>query len=281
MAKGRGTNTNRRERKRNRYKTSLQERISALIKITDAADLIRNARNLAVLTGAGVSTDCGIPDFRGPDGVWTRNPELQRMSNLTAFKSDSEVRIHHWTNDFYASLDGYTPGPSHVAIHAMKPSLVVTQNIDGLHVKAGDTNVLQMHGTYATATCLNGWHKSTSANVLDEMAAGITPTPPTCPKCGPDVPMKRDIVLFGEDLNPDHVQTAETFFTDYCDVLLCVGTTLTVWPVAGFPALAKRHGAKLIIVNDDATDADDIADLVIRGKASTILTSIVNEIQKA
>jgi NAD-dependent deacetylase len=235
--------------------------------ITDAADLIRNAHNLAVLTGAGVSTDCGIPDFRGPNGVWTLNPELQRMSNLTAFKSDPDVRTHHWTNEFYASLPSYLPGPAHIAIHDLNPGLVITQNIDGLHLKAGDGPVtVEMHGTYASATCLNGWHTVDSDDILRQMDAGDLPTPPHCPNCGPDVPLKRDIVLFGENLDQDKFDRVETFLAERCDVLLCVGTTLSVWPVAGFPSWAKRHGAKVIIINDDLTSAVDNVIAIVRAE---------------
>lgn len=238
-----------------------------------AIDLVRNARNLCILTGAGLSTASGIPDFRGPDGVWTKDPEAEKLSDIMHFRTSPAMRVKHWANPGYRAMAAATPNAGHEAIHALHPSLLVTQNVDGLHLKAGD-HALEMHGNIRTTHCLGDAHVFSTNEVLALIDSGSLGPDPACTYC--DEPLKRDIVFFGEDLPYDMFSRAKDFAEEYCDVMLCVGTTLSVYPVADLPLIAKRHTAKIIVVNNSATDFDSRADILLNDDINLILSAMAD-----
>mgnify|MGYP001024106383 FL=1 len=241
------------------------------------AELIAGAKRLVVLTGAGISTDSGIPDFRGPDGIWTKDPDAERLSTIDYFMSSSAARTKHWWNEFYINLTSFEPNDGHRAIAALKPRTIITQNIDGLHQRAGSISVLEMHGTVHTSSCTDCGKSFKTENVLFAMLMGRT-NDPHCDEGGCEGVVKRDIVMFGEDLNPQVWSAAESAATS-ADVMLCVGSTLSVFPVAALPGVTKEMGGKVVIVNDGRTEFDSRAAYVLRGSASDILSQLVKVIQ--
>lgn len=235
----------------------------------DLVDLLNSSKHLGILTGAGVSTDSSIPDFRGPNGVWTNSPSSMRNSDFTAFLASEEVRSHHWMNPFYAELETKQPNFVHEAIQTLCPSYLATQNIDGLHTKVGPlSRYAELHGTFRTATCIECDKQYISADVLKSINDGTLPCPPIC-ECGGYI--KRDIVMFGQELDWDVFNGFEAFLKEQCDVLLCIGSTLSVFPVAALPGVAKQHGVKVVVINQEETDFDDRADLVIYDDIAKVL----------
>lgn len=250
----------------------------------EAAGLIANARRLVVLTGAGISTTSGIPDFRGPEGIWTKNPGAEALSTYKNFMGKERIRKAHWASDHYAAMADFEPNAGHVAIAAMNPRVIITQNIDGLHQKAGSPgdNVLEMHGTVHTASCQRcKTQVPVDAQfvrlIRDSYVDGELRCPCYIPpdhekQCGGII--KRDIVMFGEQLDSAVWDRAERNALS-ADVMLCVGSTLSVFPVATLPGVTTRMGGKVIIVNDGATEFDDRAALVLPGNATEILPRLV------
>jgi NAD-dependent deacetylase len=240
-----------------------------------AAAAVAAAERVTVLTGAGISTDSGIPDFRGPDGVWTRDPEAEKYSTIDHYLSDPELRERAWrwrmTNPAWTAV----PNPGHVALVALEASgrleLLVTQNIDGLHLAAGSDpgRLVEVHGSIRGARCVRCDWRGPTTEVLDRVRAG-EPDPP-CSVCGGI--LKTSTVFFGESLDEDDLTRAFTAASS-CDVLLCVGTTLQVYPVARMVPLALRRGATVVIVNQGATPFDDDA-VVVRGSISEVLAGLV------
>jgi NAD-dependent deacetylase len=217
------------------------------------------APRIAVLTGAGISTDSGVPDYRGPSGVWTRDPELARLFTRKHFVNDAEVRRRFWrTLDLHA---GARPNAAHRALAGLEKAAAVrilTQNVDGLHQKAGSTprKVLELHGTMATTSCLRCHAGYPTADVL---ARGEDD--PSCPSCGGV--LQPSIVLFGQYLDADVLSLAGNI-ARAAEVFVAIGSSLTVDPAARLCAVAAECGARLIIVNRDPTPYDDLADEVVR-----------------
>lgn len=230
---------------------------------------------IAVLTGAGISTDSGIPDFRGPDGVWTRDPDAERYSTIEHYLADPELRVRAWqwrmTNPAWTAV----PNAGHRALvdleRAGRLELLVTQNIDGLHLAAGSDadRVVEVHGTMRSARCVRGDWRGPTVEVLDRVRAG-EPDPP-CPVCGGI--LKTSTVFFGESLDEHDLQRAFDAAAG-CDALWCIGTTLQVYPVAQMVPLALRNGAQVVIVNQGETPFDDAA-TVLRGPISELLPVLV------
>jgi NAD-dependent deacetylase len=236
---------------------------------------IARSSRLVALTGAGISTDSGIPDFRGPKGVWTRDPAAEKLSNIHYYMSDPEVRKLAWRSRVDHPAWQAVPNAGHHALVELerrgKLHALVTQNIDGLHQRAGNSpdRVVEVHGTVHEAVCMAcGWRAPMPA-VLDRVRAGEAD--PGCNQCGGI--LKSATISFGQALVPAVIARALRA-AEEADVLLAVGTSLQVYPVAGMVPAAKESGARVVIVNAEDTPMDDIADAVLRQSISEILPAV-------
>jgi NAD-dependent deacetylase len=248
--------------------------------MSDAADAdlatirtwVRDARRIVALTGAGISTDSGIPDFRGPQGVWTRNPAAEKQSTLQNYLADPEVRRAAWRARLVHPAWSAQPNRGHAALveleRAGRLHALITQNIDELHQFAGNApeRVVEVHGTIRRVVCWGCGERTPMAEVLERVRAGEDD--PACPRCGGI--LKSDTISFGQALVPAVIERAMQAAGE-ADLLLAVGTTLQVFPVAGAVPVAKKAGARVVIVNDQPTAMDDIADAVIRGSIGDVL----------
>jgi NAD-dependent deacetylase len=243
------------------------------------------ARRVVVVSGAGISTDSGIPDFRGPNGVWTRDPQAERLATLDAYLADPEVRRRAWRNRLHSPTWAARPNAGHLALVELERQgrlhLLVTQNIDGLHQQAGSDpdRVVEIHGTMHQVVCLRCGERSDAKPVLDRVRAGeedpaCTGTDPTAPdrRCGGI--LKSATVSFGQQLVAEDLARAEEAAAT-CDLLLAVGSTLSVFPAAGLVPLAARAGAEVVIVNGEPTAYDHLAGAVVRGSISEVLPVVV------
>jgi NAD-dependent deacetylase len=233
-------------------------------------------QRVTVLTGAGISTDSGIPDFRGPQGVWTKNPAAEKTATLQHYLADPEVRRSAWKVRAGAALWSAQPNAGHRAIVDIETSgnlhAVVTQNIDELHQKAGNdpARVIEVHGTAWWTRCLSCNDRRPMAETLARVRAGEEDPP--CEVCGGI--LKSDTISFGQSLVPEVIDRAMAACR-VCDVLLAVGSTLAVYPAAGGVPLAAAAGARVVIVNGGATEMDRLADVVLRGSISELLPAVV------
>lgn len=247
--------------------------------IARAADLLARADRVTVLTGAGVSTDSGIPDFRGPQGVWTRDPAAERLSSIQAYVEDPEVRRESWRQRAVHPVWDARPGTAHAALVDLERSgrvvALLTQNIDELHQAAGSSPdvVVELHGTMHHTQCLSCGVRAPMGEALERVAAGEDDPP--CPHCGGI--LKSATISFGQNLDSGVVRRAQQAAAD-TDVLLAVGTSLGVHPAAGVVDLAAAAGAAVIIVNAEPTPYDDVATVVLRGGAGEILSKLVADL---
>lgn len=233
-------------------------------------DLIEPGRRIVVMTGAGISTESGIPDYRGPGGVWERNAP----PTIGDFVENVETRRTYWARrrEGYPRMAEAEPNAGHRALVALEESgrlaAIVTQNIDGLHQKAGSdpARVIELHGTTHRVRCLACGAEWPAAAIHCRVLAGAEP--PDCDRCGG--PLRAATILFGESL-PEEALRRAVVAAAAADVLLVVGTSLVVNPAARLPLLAKRGGAKLAIVNRTKTPLDGVADLVLRSEAGAVL----------
>jgi NAD-dependent deacetylase len=233
--------------------------------------LVERARVVLPFTGAGISTECGIPDFRSPGGLWTKNKPIP----FDAFLSSQEMRDEAWRRRFAMEeqFSAARPGRGHRALASLhragKAPAVVTQNIDNLHQASGipPDCVIELHGNTTFAVCLGCAKRYELAWVREkwDAAAGVAPD---CPACGG--PIKSATVSFGQAM-PDAVMRQAEKLTSACDLFLAIGSSLVVWPAAGFPLIAKRQGAALVIINREPTDFDGLADLVVREDIGAVL----------
>ncbi len=229
-----------------------------------------------VLTGAGISTDSGIPDFRGPNGVWTRDPAAQRMFTLQAYVADPALRVRAWRSRLEHPAWDAVPNDGHRALVDLERRgllhTLVTQNIDGLHQRAGSdpAKVVEMHGTLYAVECLSCGDRTPMTAALDRVRRGEDD--PACLACGGI--LKSATVSFGQSLDPANVARAQRAAVE-SEVFLAVGTSLTVQPVASLAPLAKEAGARLVVVNAEPTPYDDIADEVVRAPISEVLARVV------
>jgi NAD-dependent deacetylase len=241
-----------------------------------AADLLSAARRVTVLTGAGISTDSGIPDFRGPQGVWTKNPAAERTSTLANYLADAEVRKLSWENRLQSPAWTAQPNPGHRALVALERQgrlrALVTQNIDGLHQRAGQDPglVVEVHGTMWRVVCWDCSREGAMQPTLERVRNGDPD--PHCEVCGGV--LKSATISFGQSLDPDVLVRAEEAAVD-CDLLLAVGSTLSVYPAAGLVPLAYRNGAVVVVVNAQPTPFDDLAGAVVREPISQALPSLI------
>jgi NAD-dependent deacetylase len=230
------------------------------------------ARRVVALTGAGISTESGIPDFRGPNGVWTRNPAAEKLSTLQHYLADREVRKAAWRGRLESPAWSARPNAGHLALAELerrgKLHALVTQNIDGLHQKAGNSpeRVIEVHGTIHFVACWScGW-KGPMQPVLERLRAGEEDPP--CALCGGI--LKSATISFGQQLVPEVIARAMRA-AEEADLLLAVGSSLQVYPVAGAVPAAKAAGAKIVILNAEPTPFDDIADAVLHGNIGEVL----------
>ena len=236
------------------------------------------AQRILVLTGAGLSTASGIPDFRGPQGVWTRDPDAEKLSDIRYYLSDPNIRKKAWLSRRESPVWQAQPGLGHKVLARFEETgrldTLVTQNIDGLHQLAGSSpdRVIEIHGTIREVACLACAYRVPMQVVLERLAAGEQD--PQCPDCGGI--LKSATISFGQSLVAHDLARAEAAARD-CDLLLAVGSTLSVYPVAGLVPIAKETGARIVIVNGEPTAMDDTADAVLVGDLNKLLPSVLNE----
>ncbi len=236
---------------------------------------LRASRRVVVLTGAGISTESGIPDFRGPNGVWTRNPEAEKLSTIHNYLADPDIRRRSWQSRLEHPAFTAQPNAGHEALVDLerhgKLHALITQNIDGLHLKAGSSArlVIEVHGNVHKVVCLDcGW-KGPMQHALDRVRAGEDD--PQCRDCGGI--LKSDTISFGQALVPEVIDRAMRA-AEEADFMLAVGSTLQVYPVAHAVPLAKSNGARVVIINAQSTQFDSIADAVIREPIGTVLPQL-------
>lgn len=234
------------------------------------------ASKIVVLTGAGISTESGIPDFRGPQGVWTKNPGAEKMATLQHYVADPEIRKRAWRSRLESKAFSAEPNAGHRALVELerrgKLHTLITQNIDGLHQKAGSSpeRVVEIHGTIHEVVCLDCAERAPMERALTRVRAGEED--PACRSCGGI--LKSATISFGQSLVAEDLLRSERAAKS-CDLLLAVGTTLSVYPIAGIVPVAKRAGAWLVIVNGEPTEMDELADASLRGAIGQLLPRIV------
>ena len=241
--------------------------------------LLESATAITVLTGAGISTDSGIPDFRGPNGLWTKNPAAERMSDLSHYLNDPEVRRRAWRSRKTHPAWTAEPNAGHLALVDLERSgrlvSLLTQNIDGLHQRAGSSPdlVVELHGTIWAVDCMDCGARTRMADQLDRFS-DETPDPP-CETCGGI--LKSATISFGQQLNPRVVDRAVRA-AQSCDLFLAIGSSLTVHPAAGMCGLAIEAGAALVVLNAQETPYDGVAAAVLRGPIGEILPGLTRDL---
>jgi NAD-dependent deacetylase len=238
---------------------------------------LRQADRVTVLTGAGISTESGIPDFRGPRGVWTQNPGAAAMATIDVYLSDPEVRRRAWRTRRDHPAWTAEPNAGHTALVDLERTgrlrAIVTQNVDGLHQRAGSDPglVIEVHGTMLDAECLTCGVRTPMPEVLDRVDRGEDDPP--CAACGGI--QKSATISFGQALKPAVFRSAAVAARE-CDVFLAVGSSLSVQPVAGLCVEAVEHGARLVIINAQETPYDRVADAVVRRPIGEVLPALVS-----
>lgn len=246
--------------------------------VVAAAALIDAADRVAVLTGAGISTDSRIPDFRGPQGVWTKNPGAEKQATLQNYLADPDVRRRAWMSRLDSPVWAAEPNPGHLALLRLearrKLHLLITQNIDGLHHAAGSNpdRIVEVHGNVREVVCMAGHcdYRAPMQQVLDRVRQGEVD--PSCPDC--DGILKSATISFGQNLVIEDIERSNDAAAT-CDLLLAVGSTLSVFPVARVVPIAKTSGARIVIVNGSPTEMDGLADVVVNGSISDVLPRIL------
>lgn len=248
-------------------------------RVEEARSYVQAAERVVVLTGAGISTDSGIPDFRGPNGLWTKNPDAEKASTLSAYVGDPDLRRRNWARLAEGAMwAGREPNAGHRALVQLQERdtllALITQNVDGLHQAAGidEHLMIEIHGTTHKVRCLDCGETAPMERALERVRAGEHD--PDCRSCGGM--LKSATISFGQNLIVDDLARAEHVSTN-CDVLLAVGTSLQVYPIAGVVPLAHRCGARVVIVNAEPTPFDDLADVVVNASISDTLPVICSE----
>jgi NAD-dependent deacetylase len=247
-------------------------KLSGMTGVDQVREWLRMTDNAVVLSGAGISTDSGIQDFRGPNGLWTKNPEAERASNIDNYINDPELRRSVWQRRLRPPEFVPQPNAAHIAVaelqRAGSVSWVVTQNVDGLHQAGGspEETVLELHGTTKFTRCLDCGDKRPMPETVERVRAGEDDPP--CLVCGGM--LKAATISFGQQLDPEVLDRA-AFACSGTPLLIVIGSTLGVYPAAGLVPLAVRNGATLVIVNDQETGYDDLADIVFRDKIGDIV----------
>jgi len=250
--------------------------VAGVTTIDEVAEWIAAASRVTVLTGAGISTDSGIPDFRGPQGLWTRDPAAEKVSDLSHYLGDPDVRRAAWRSRMANPAWTAEPNAGHRAIVDLEVSgrlhAVVTQNIDELHQRAGNSveRVIEVHGTVWWTRCWSCGDRHPMAETLERVRAGEED--PACLACGGI--LKSDTISFGQSLVPEVIDRALRV-SEECDVMLAVGSTLSVFPAANCVPRARAAGARVVIVNGQETAMDRYADAVLLGGISEVLPALV------
>jgi len=250
-------------------------------RIEKIAQWIINSRKMVIFTGAGLSTESGIPDFRSPGGVWDRyNPEDFYFQNFIAGEASRE-KYWQMATEMYGPMKKAQPNLAHLAIAEMeklgKLDCVITQNIDGLHFKAGNSEekVIQLHGTAMHVTCLSCKKRYDRDDIQERIKQGQKA--PRCDDCGGI--LKPATISFGQSMPEKETQEAYRR-SSLSDLFIVIGSSLVVQPAASMPMIAKQSGAKLVILNRDPTPSDDMADIVINGQAGPTMASILENVKK-
>jgi NAD-dependent deacetylase len=244
--------------------------------LANARRIVSAAERIVVMSGAGISTESGIPDFRGPNGVWTKNPAAERMATIQAYVSDPEVRRQSWQVRSGHSAWRAEPNDGHRALVTLERTgrllAILTQNIDGLHQRAGNSPelVIELHGTMSDTVCLTCGDRRDMRAALDRVAAG-EPDPP-CLVCGGI--LKSATISFGQPLDVEVLDRAQDA-ARACDLMLAVGSSLTVQPAAGLVGLAARAGATVVVCNGSETPYDGLAAVVLREPLGQLLPALV------
>ena len=250
--------------------------------IEEVRKWVREARKVVVLTGAGISTDSGIPDFRGPQGLWTKNPLAEKMSNIHYYLADPEVRKLSWQNRLASPAWNAKPNAGHLALVTLekknKLHALITQNIDELHQIAGNSpdKVIEVHGTMRRVMCWDCGMRAPMQKALDRVRAGEAD--PSCRDCGGI--LKSDTISFGQQLVPEVIDRAMQAAGE-AELFLAVGTTLQVYPVAAVVPEAKNRGARIVIVNAEPTQFDDIADAIFSEPIGVVLPELCAMLDRA
>lgn len=247
------------------------------VALREAVAVISRSRSITVLTGAGISTDSEIPDYRGPNGVWTKNPAAEKASTLRHYVADPEVRRAAWQVRMNSPIWDAEPNAGHYALIQLERrrqlNLLVTQNVDGLHVKAGSDpdRLVEIHGSVRNVVCLGCDYRAPMKVALDRVRGG-EPDPP-CPECSGI--LKSSTISFGQSLIEVDLIRAEAA-AESCDLLLAVGSTLSVGPINRMVPIAKSTGASVVILNGEPTEMDHYADVLVYGSISDILPQMLS-----
>ena len=247
--------------------------------LDEVAAWIRGAERVVALTGAGISTDSGIPDFRGPQGVWTKNPAAEKQATLQHYMGSRDVRVAAWKNRVSSPMWDAAPGPGHLALAEIERrgglTTLVTQNVDGLHHKAGSNpnTIVEVHGNVREVMCMTCGDRNPMDTALERVRAGEDD--PACVRCGGI--LKSATISFGQMLDPDVIARAEQA-ARRAEVFLAIGTSLTVTPVAYLPEHALANGAKLVIVNAQPTPFDRHANALFHDEIRDVLPALAERI---
>ena len=250
--------------------------MSDSVQIEEVRAWVEMAKRVVVLTGAGISTESGIPDFRGPQGVWTKNPQAEKLSNIVHYMTDREVRKAAWQSRLEHPAWTATPNAGHRALVELERRgrlrAVITQNIDELHQMAGNSpeRVIEVHGTVRKVICMACGVTAPMQRALDRVRAGEADPP--CRDCGGI--LKSATISFGQQLVPEVIDRAMLAAGD-ADLFFAIGTSLQVYPVAGTVEVAKAHGARIVILNAEETPFDAIADAVLRERIGSVLPALL------
>ncbi|MCA9511294.1 MAG: Sir2 family NAD-dependent protein deacetylase [Myxococcota bacterium] len=244
--------------------------------LDDVRGWIDAASRVVALTGAGISTESGIPDFRGRNGLWTKNPAAEKMATIQHYMADAEVRRAAWRHRADPANWRAEPNAGHAALVELerrgKLHTLITQNVDGLHQKAGTApeRVVEIHGTMRESVCMTCGDRGPIERVVERVRAGDDD--PACERCGGI--LKSATISFGQSLVERDLERAFAA-AERCDLLLAIGSTLAVYPIAGVVPTARAAGARIVIVNGDPTEMDAIADAIVRGAIGEVLPRLV------
>ena len=248
--------------------------------VDDATRLLAGASRVMALTGAGISTESGIPDFRGPNGVWTRDPEAERRATIQYYLANRHARVASWKGRVDSPLLSAQPNTGHFAISALhdlgKLGFLVTQNVDGLHQQGGfpAVRIVENHGSVREFQCMSCPDRGPIERVLARVQGGEDDPP--CRSCGGI--LKSATISFGQGLVAEDLLRSQAE-AEECDLFLAIGTSLGVYPAAELPAIALRNGAKLVIMNAQETPYDDHASVIVRDPLGAVLPEIVDRLR--
>jgi NAD-dependent deacetylase len=243
--------------------------------LNEIAGWLRDARRVVALTGAGISTESGIPDFRGPNGIWTKDPAAEKTATLQYYMGDPEVRRRAWQNRLKSEMWTAQPNAAHQALVELERKgalhVLVTQNVDGLHHAAGQSSeiVVEIHGNVREAKCMSCGRRGPMADTLERVRAGEDD--PRCVQCGGI--LKSATISFGENLVAEDLERAQLAAAQ-ATLFLALGTSLGVYPAAALPEIALRAGARLVIFNAEETPFDGLADAVLRDQLGVVLPEL-------